>query len=411
MTAYLFLILLFTTAFSITIIYGIKYRSLAVLFLLSLVFRIGLLFLDYSGAFSLPGGGNDAQTFVDKAQSWSELNWSSIFQTFGMSHSYNYSVIGALVFKIFGYHDLILPALNLVAGTIIVVLTGAITYRMWGERAAQVAVLIMAVYPYSAFNSAIALREEISILAFVTGLYFLVKWLREESIVGIYICLLFFALATMIHPGWVAAILGVGAYTFFLLLKAVPQIARGSQVTRRYLGKLILSTSILVLTIGLVSAGGVTLGKGISIGTDKASITQQIESEFVGEPVGGSSYPVAIATGNPITQPWLIPARIVYFLFSPFPWDIKSPVHLFGFISSGLYVFLVWRIFKSWKKIKHKQECLALLIMLAVLIFVFAIGVTNIGTAIRHKTKFLVLFVVLAAASFDTMKIKFGRRL
>lgn len=409
MSPYLLMIIIVLLALGTVLLVGFRYRFLLGMLLLAFSLRFGLVFLDYFDFFSVPGGGSDALGFVLKARAWSMQDWPALFGEYSDAGSYVYSFLGAIVFKLFGYHLLILPLINLLAGTLVVSLTGIIAYRMWGSRPAQLSTLIIGLYPFAAFNSAIALREEPSILAFMIGLYFLVKWLQEESRIGVYLCLVFFAMATIIHAGWVAAIFGVGTYALLLLFKALPRIFRGSVVTRGYFRRIMMSTSIVVLSLMLSAAGEVSLGKGISLGSEEKTVAELIESQFVDEPTGGSAYPTAIAMGNPFSQPWLIPTRVVYFVFSPFPWDISSPRHLLGMVSTVLYFFLAWRIYKGWGNIKRKQECVALLIILAMLIFVFAIGVTNIGTAIRHKTKFLALFILLAAASFDSIKFKLRR--
>ncbi|WP_227368692.1 hypothetical protein [Halomonas sp. M20] len=406
MATYLLLVLLCALCLFIVLYAKIRYKFLAEIVLIALIFRLALVYADYYGFFAIPGG-SDAGTFTDQARLWSALSWSDLLANFEPGSSKNYSAFGGVFYKIFGYHELMLPFLNVLSGTLIVFITGVVIYKMWGRVAAQWGSSILALYPFAAFNSAIALREEISILAFAVGLYFLTKWLREESQVSIFFSLGFFGVATSIHPGWVGALVGLGCYSLYQFLRAIPLFFNGARVNFSYLGKLSTSLVIIILAFSF-SAGGVSLGKGIEVGSDDQAggVGELIESRFSRQATGGSAYPSAIATGDPFSQPWLIPARIVYFVFSPFPWDIRSPHHLIGFISTIMYFFLVWRIFKGWSRIKRKQECLALLLMLGALTFVFAIGVTNIGTAIRHKTKFLLLFVVLAASSFDTLKIK-----
>ncbi|SHF48098.1 hypothetical protein SAMN02745148_02764 [Modicisalibacter ilicicola DSM 19980] len=411
MTAFLFLSLLYLMALGVVLVFGIKYKKLFFLLLAAFVFRCILLLVDYYDIYALPGSADDAAMFIERARQWSELSYGKILAEAGTSHSYNYSVLGAIFFKAFGFHSMILPAFNLVAGMLVVSLTGALVYKIWNMRAAQWAVFIIGLYPFSAINSAIAMREELSILLFLVGLYYFISWLREESVMGVYVSLFFFSFATLIHPGWVAAIVGVGAYSLYIIVKSIPLFLRGDRVTTRYFSKLVFSASIIFLSAGLaVAGGGIKLGKGISVGTEGGpELSEQIESRFAGAPEGGSAYPSIIATGNPVTQPWLIPARIVYFLYAPFPWDIKSAKHLLGLVSSFLMLFLTWRIIKGWKDIQQKRECLVLLLILASLVLIFSIGVSNIGTGIRHKTKFMALFIILAASSFDTIRVKIRR--
>ncbi|HSH48962.1 MAG TPA: hypothetical protein VK991_10295, partial [Halomonas sp.] len=86
-----------------------------------------------------------------------------------------------------------------------------------------------------------------------------------------------------------------------------------------------------------------------------------------------------------------------------------SPRHLLGLVSSVLYGFLAWRVFRGWGRLTQREEGLALLFIFGAITFVFALGVNNIGTAIRHKTKLLGLFVILAASSFDYLRGKLRR--
>jgi 4-amino-4-deoxy-L-arabinose transferase-like glycosyltransferase len=101
--------------------------------------------------------------------------------------------------------------------------------------------------------------------------------------------------------------------------------------------------------------------------------------------------------------------RIVYFTFSPFPWDLRSPRQVLGLLASAMYFFLAWRLYKGWHLVRRREECLALMFMAGALIFVFAIGVTNFGTAIRHRTKFLAICTLLAASSFDKLTVRLRR--
>src|SRR5690606_28142625 len=107
------------------------------------------------------------------------------------------------------------------------------------------------------------------------------------------------------------------------------------------------------------------------------------------ESFGSSGYPSFITHGDPVSQPWLLPLRIIYFLFAPFLWDIRSPRHLMGLVSSLLYLYIFWKVYKNWALITARQELIPIIFVFAGLTIVYAVGVTNIGTAIRHKTKFL----------------------
>lgn len=392
---------------------SLKHRWLLAPIMAGFFFRIGLIFLDYLDVFTAPGGNADALVFTRRAIEWSQLDWKDLFSTFDYSASYVYSTIGAIFYKSFDVNFLILPSLNFFAGMLVIFLTAVMTYELWGRRPAIISAYIMALYPFSAFNSVIALREEFSILFFLIGLLFFLKWVSGKGGIWIYPAFAFYTMAVMIHPGWIGAIVGVSLYLVYFSFKTIMKGIRGNNTQRRVIGKLFSSLTVLAFSLVVIAgSNGISLAKGITVGgaSEEESVVDLIESRFEGDPAGGSAYPGFIATGNPYTQPWLIPARMAYFHFSPFPWDIRSPRHLLGLVSSFLYFFIAWRIYKGWGDIKRKEECIALLLIFGALTLVFAIGVNNIGTAIRHRTKFLATILILAASSFNSFKISFRRR-
>ena len=92
-----------------------------------------------------------------------------------------------------------------------------------------------------------------------------------------------------------------------------------------------------------------------------------------------------------------VPIRSIYFLFSPFPWEIKKVEHLIGMLDSLLYIYLSFLIYQNRKIIWKDQTLRTLLLILLFYILVFSIGVGNFGTGIRHRSKFVFIFIILAA--------------
>ncbi|QJQ94011.1 MULTISPECIES: glycosyltransferase family 39 protein [Halomonadaceae] len=406
----IFLLILFSITAVICLSFSIKHRWLLWPLVLAYVFRTFLFFLDTFRIFRPPGADTDAVRFTVTAHHWSQWSWQELFEGLNLFESLFYSWLGAVVQKLVGQSVHILPAFSFVFGHVVVAMTGLIAYQLWGKRAGIFAAFIMALYPFAAFNSILAMREEVAIMFFVLGLYYFLRWVGGKSLLGLLWACTFFGIAVMFHPGWIGAFIGMAAYLIAFLFRTVIK-SDTTTASRHDAFKVVLASAMLLLSIGMVASGGnVYLGKGIEIGGEgESGVGDAIESRFMREATGGSAYPSFIATGNPYTQPWLIPGRIVYFLFSPFPWDIRSARQLLGVISSLLYMFLAWRVYKGWDTLKHREECIAMLFMFGALTFIFAIGVTNIGTAIRHKTKLLALFVILAASTFRTISIKLRR--
>lgn len=402
---FLFILFLLTAIFCLVVVY--RHRWLLYPLLFAYLFRFLFLVLGYTGVFSPPGANADSARFTRHAYEYSLLEWSDLFARLEFFTSDFYPWLGGLLQKVVGQSELMLIGTSFLFGHIVVVVIAVIVNQMWGRRAAIMSAYIMALYPFAAFNSVLAMREEVSIMFFTLGLYCFIRWIRGIAPLGLLSSGILFVLAIMFHPGWVGVFVGIALYLIYFLYRSV-KTSDGGRVTKLHAFKIILAVGMLVSAVGLIALGdGISLGKGVEIGGEgESDLGDAIEERFNREAQGGSAYPSFIAQGNPYTQPWLVPARIIYFHFSPFPWDLRSPRQVLGLVSSILYGFLAWRLYRGWHHIKYREEALALLLIFGAITFVFAIGATNIGTAIRHKTKLLGLFVILAASSFDRVRIK-----
>ena len=96
----------------------------------------------------------------------------------------------------------------------------------------------------------------------------------------------------------------------------------------------------------------------------------------------------------------LIPKTIlktIYFLYSPFIWDVKTYYHMIGFIDTIPYFVLTIYLIQNKNAIWANPVTRIFIIMFFVYIIMHGLGVGNFGTAIRHKSKFIVILIVLTA--------------
>jgi len=92
----------------------------------------------------------------------------------------------------------------------------------------------------------------------------------------------------------------------------------------------------------------------------------------------------------------LLPIKIIYFLFSPFLWDISSPKHLIGIVDSFLYFYLCFNISKNSNVLFKSPLSKILIIILIPMIIFLTLSTSNFGTAIRHRLKILPLLLLLS---------------
>ena len=116
---------------------------------------------------------------------------------------------------------------------------------------------------------------------------------------------------------------------------------------------------------------------------------------------GGSSYARYVGNSSSIRNMviFTIP-RIFYFLFSPFPWQWRGFSDIIAFCFSSMFYYVAARsalVNLRFMSKKDKNKTIAIIIISISIVFIFAWGVSNTGTAARHRDKLVMLFASLYA--------------
>ena len=125
--------------------------------------------------------------------------------------------------------------------------------------------------------------------------------------------------------------------------------------------------------------------------------------------MGVAAYPEWTIPRTSFELIYKVPVRAIYFLFSPFPWDVKEVRHLIGLFDAFLYIYLFILILKNFKTIWKNPALRIILLILGSYVMAFAVGVGNFGTGIRHRSKFAIMFILLVAPSIKKLVIKKNR--
>lgn len=138
----------------------------------------------------------------------------------------------------------------------------------------------------------------------------------------------------------------------------------------------------------LMKIGGGDLDKVVQIGN----------SQSLRE--AGSAYLQGVDMGNLPKLILYLPLKIFYFLFSPTPDMIRGVIDIGVFCTNSLiFIFLVFNIIKLKRKIKiigkEKNILNYLSVSLIITIVVFSIGTHNAGTAMRHRDKIMIIFIII----------------
>ena len=137
-----------------------------------------------------------------------------------------------------------------------------------------------------------------------------------------------------------------------------------------------------------------------------------ILSELSVRIIGDASYGswAKINSDSIIEVVYKLPIRIIYFLFSPFPWNVTKPTHLIGMLDGLLYIIIFYLIINNRKVIWNDPFLRLTFIILTCYLILFSLGVSNFGSGLRHRTKFVFEMILLIGPSIPRLVLSSSKR-
>lgn len=300
-----------------------------------------------------------------------------------------YKVFMALLYYCFGTSPLMVQMVNVFLGTMVILFVWKLACLLGAEdRSAKNIAWLTAFFPTLVMQSGLLLREVAVTLPLIMGVYYLACWhkrrrIRDAVVTGVAL------LASMaFHSGG------------FTVLLALATWVAGSWVWALLSGKfqLLVKNTLAFVLVG----SAVIFAAGTGWGMNKFSmveegginaITQQ--QKFFAK--GRTAY---LQDLHAESLPELLiqsPIRLAYFLFAPFPWMISGVRDTLGFADAFLFMWLIWRIFRVRRVLRENATALIVFAVFASMVFTFSLGVSNYGTAMRHRDKTLPMLIAVAS--------------
>ena len=374
----------------ITLIIGIRWPAVSRVLLVALALRLLFLIIN-NHIFYLPDGDMDAKNFEQFAWERSQDDFLKNFNMF-RPDSYFYSSLLAIPYSLFGRSVLLAQSLSILFGIGSVFLGWLVAKKLWDKSIAIKVAWSIALFPTLISYSVLTMREVYITFFLLLAIYGIVNWFKLNNFKSIFFVLLGFIAATFFHG---ALIIGLFVFLFIVMLDSF-KIAYKSLKKYRINPRIILLIIISSIILGLFLTNKIKLPY---IQTFEKSINPSfLRNTIINLKVKGeAAYPEWTKVDSNIELIYKIPLRSVYFIFSPFPWDVKKPSHLLGVLDSFLYMILVYLIFRNIKVIWNDPALRIILIILISYIIIFGVGVSNFGSGIRHRSKFVIEFILLAA--------------
>ena len=393
------LLLIFCIAFAsfVTCLLVIKRPYLRTPLIIALAVR-SLILLAGLFAVSLPDSTADAVRFQRVALMRSDLGIKGIASDISFN-SYFYTDVVALFYNLIYPNVVVMHGLNLVAGVGIVYSVGVLAHELWGRRAAYKAALVAALFPTLVLYSAVTMREALLTFCLLISCLMFIRWYRGRALNHAMLAMVFSFLAMFFHG---AHAINLGWLLICMFVIAVRTVA-GKEKFLNYMRSLGMMTVALVLLLVIgASAQRIAIPKLGSLETTDAERLLSYSGSAMRD---GASYPGWLSVETPADFTWKWSVRMPYFLFSPFPWDVRAARHLIGLADGLLYGALFIMALRARGVLRNNKLAMLAIVFIMPAVMVYSMFIGNFGTGLRHRSKFVPIFIAIAVGAYSTWKM------
>lgn len=366
-----------------------RYSDISKIILIAFIVRIIVMILD-TYFLTLPDSGFDATGFEEGGWLWAQEGFSNVLNKYPGNNSYFYTWLISLIYSLFGRNIFIVKFIGIILGISSVFLGWLIAKKLWNKETAIKVGWTIALFPSLILYSVLTLREVYCSFFILLGILGLVNWIKFNSIKSLLLVFLGFYGSMYFHGaliiGGILSSMIISYYYFKRTLKLLLNLKIDIMAIF-----FITFTSILLILLfsGKIYIPYITTYEDYpTFGWLKDTVSNRL--------IGDASYGNWTKINSEIELIYKIPIRIVYFLFSPFLWDISKPSHLIGVLDSALYAILIFFIFKNINIILKDPALRVILLILILYLIIYSIGVSNFGAGIRHRSKFVIEIILLA---------------
>lgn len=360
----------------------------------ALILRVLIIFLNQN-IITVPDAFGDAGRFELRAYEISRNGFLNILTSYPGFNSFFISWPIAILYSLFGQSELLGQSISLFFGMGSVYLGWLLTKKVWNQRVANKAGWLLALFPTLILYSCLILREAYVVFFLLIALNGIVDWTRTKKLKSLIFVITGFMGATLYHGGM---IFGLIVFLIIIFLQSI-RIVYINLINLRISLKSIMVPMCVIIIAGVTLVGEIKIPKIGNVGslTDFDRKAYVILDQIKNVNKGTAKYPSWVVPQSKNEILLKSPFRLVYFVFSPFPWDLKKFNHIVGLLDGLLYMFLSYLIFQNRKAILTDPALKIILIILFTYIMIYGIGSGNFGTSIRHRSKFAVIFILLAA--------------
>ncbi|WP_435116899.1 ArnT family glycosyltransferase [Candidatus Pelagibacter bacterium nBUS_49] len=379
----------------IILFFSLRFPEIFKIMLVALLLRIiFLLFGHFVGP--LPGGGEDEVKFELMAWLISQNGFLNLIDSYGIVEprfisSKFISFLISIPYSLFGESKLMAKSMSLLFGMATVFLAWIVSKKIWGNIIAVKVTWFVALFPPLILYSTLIMRETYITFFLLVTLHSIIDWVKTDKFKFLTLALFGFILIMLFHGAMI-----IGGFVFLtgVFIFYIKKLFKNLKI-KKIDAKILIVIFVYIGLIGLYISNQI---KFPYLGNFEKLTNKNIQLERINISNRGlASYPEWTKVNSIGELFFKVPIRGVYFIYSPFPWDIKSPTHLIGMFDAFVYIYLSFLIFKNRRVILKDPALMMILLILITYILLFGLGVGNFGTGLRHRSKIIILMLLLAA--------------
>lgn len=326
--------------------------------------------------FTTISAANDARTFHNFGMMIAQ---SGNF-VFSIGDVFYKNMLG-VVYWIFGPSLMLAQQLSILAFSISCVVLVKILCQLELSRYRVPILLVFGALPTMVFLGSLTLRESYQIVFFMLAVYFGLKMHITRDINRY----LLFMIMSAVAMGVFHQALSIYAFflvVLFLLWTHRPVSRLGSVKKLRLMAVLAIPALILGVTTYAATDSALSF-----FASGNMELLDHAAKYRDGSLLARATYGITFDLSSPLMAIYTGLMLYTHYLFAPFPWKVNNVLDVYASIESLSRLVLICFALKNWRNAYGTQRRLLglMLILFFSMTFLWAIGTTNYGTAIRHN--------------------------
>ena len=374
----------------LTLFMALRWKEIATVLFVALTIRIIFILIGHY-IHPLPDSTADAKTFETISAVIAADGFFNLLNYYDGASSRFISWFIAIPYILFGRSMIMAQSISLFFGMGCILLAWNLAIKLWDKHSAKKVVWTIALFPSLVLYSVLMMREVYFCFFLLVALNGVCDWIKNKNFLSFLLAMSGFAAGAFFHGtmmvGAIVFLIFVGIITFKKMFSLLINFRINLKILAIFLLILISSNLYFLNKIQVSYLGNFKS----SLNIEKYLMSTKLATR------GNASWPEWTKINSYTEILYKAPVRSIYFLFAPFPWDVKETKHLIGLIDSFFYMYLIYLIIFFIKNILRDPSLKIILLILLTFIFVFGFGIGNFGTGIRHRSKFVIILILLAA--------------